>query len=381
MKILEIIPFSSGFCGVWARAEKEAELLAKKGHEVVVFSSNIKRGTGNKEIAEKFDQKGKVKIQRFETFGNLGANAFFWDCSREAIELNPDVIITHAYRHYHSTLALKISQKLKIPCILVTHAPFLDKKLRSKKLNFFVCVYDNFIGKRIINKYAKIFAITKWEIPHLAKLNTKREKIVYSPNGIPEEFFSIKIPKRKSNEKILFLGRIAPIKDIETLIKAFKICSDKHKRVSLDFVGPIEEDYKNKILSLVKELNLEKKINFLKPVYDLKEKIKIIDSHDLFILPSKREGMPQALIEAMAREKIVISSKTEGGKEIVEDGKTGYLFDVGNESHLAEKIFLALKKDKRNDKIKKNAREYVKQFSWEKLIEKINLLIQNETKT
>jgi len=82
--------------------------------------------------------------------------------------------------------------------------------------------------------------------------------------------------------------------------------------------------------------------------------------------------MPQALIEVMAREKIVISSKTEGGLEIIQDGKTGFLFEIGNDKELGEifkKIERMSKKEK--DILKKNAKRYVKQYSWDKIIKKL----------
>jgi hypothetical protein len=134
LKILEITAFSSGFCGLWSRVEAETNLLSQEGYDVYVFSSNIHRGSGKIEYAAPFEQKGKVKIFRFETKGKIGGNTFFWDYEKKALELRPDIIICHAYRQYYSTKALKIARKMKIPCILVTHAPFLDTKTRGYKL-------------------------------------------------------------------------------------------------------------------------------------------------------------------------------------------------------------------------------------------------------
>ncbi len=379
MKILEVTAFSSGFCGLWARVKKESELLIEKGHEVVVFSSNIHRGSGKIEFAKEFEKIGKLKVHRFKTKGNFGENTFFWDYEKEAFRFKPDIIICHAYRQYYSTKAVKIAKKLGVPCILVTHAPFLEKKLRGWKLNAMVWFYDNFIGRRILNKYSRIFIITKWETPYLIELDVKKEKIVYMPNGVPEEFFNIKIPKpkNKKNKEILFLGRIAPIKDVETLIRAFSLVLEKEKSVVINFVGPIEEEYGLKIKDLIKKLKLDKKINFLGPVFDLKKKMNLIDSSDVFVLSSKREGMPQSLVEVMAREKIVISSDIQAGKEVIEDGNNGYLFKVGNENKLAEKILRGLKNSEENKKIRKNARKAVEKFSWNKLIDEIDEILKS----
>lgn len=373
MKILEITAFSAGFCGVGTRVFAESELLAKAGHEVYIFSSDIKRGTGRIETAKRYEKINSVHVFRFPTKGKFGQNTFFWDYEKAAFRLKPDIIICHAYRQYYSTKALKIARKLRVPCFLVTHAPFLDKKLRSFKLNLAVSIYDTFIGKRILNKYTKILTITKWEIPSLLKLGVKRDKIIYTPNGIPEEFFKQKKLKTKPKD-ILFFGRIAPIKDIETLLIAFKLYQKKtnDNKTNLHLVGPIEEPYGAHIVQLIEKLKLKDLVKIIPPILDLKEKIKLLDKYELFILPSKREGMPQALAEAMARGNLIISSRTDGGKELINHGETGFLFDIGQELQLAELIEKTIKlSTKEKQKIRKNAAKYVEQFKWSKLIEKI----------
>ena len=266
LKILEVTAFSAGICGVGTRALTEAEMLARQGHDVHLFSSNIFRGTGEKKTAPIQEIRKKIKIKRFRTNFSFGNNTYFWNYEKQALKLKPDIIITHAYRQYYSTCALKIAKKLKIPCFLVTHAPFLEKKLRNWKLNLAVYLYDFFIGSRILNKYTKIIAITKWEIPYLLKLGVEKNKIEYVPNGIPEEFFQK--PLKKNNNKILFFGRIAPIKNLECLINAVK-----NLNLKLDIVGPSEEKYKKHLIKIIKKQNI-KNIKFLPPIYDLDKKFK-----------------------------------------------------------------------------------------------------------
>lgn len=359
LKILEVTAFSAGICGVWTRVLAESLLLSRK-HEVHVFSSDIHRGEEKK--AAPSETIDNVKIKRFPARFSFGQNTFFWNFEKSALDLKPDIIVAHAYRQYYSTLALKVARKLKVPCFLVTHAPFLDRKLRSWKLNFAVYLYDNLIGKRIINRYAKVIAITKWEVPYLFNLGLKKRDIVYIPNGIPEEFFKIRAQNKKT-KNILFFGRIAPIKDLETLIKAISVLGNN--KITVDIIGPAEKDYLEKLKILIRSLGLEKQIEFRPAVYNLRRKIEIFDNHDIFILPSKREGMPQALIEAMSRGMTVISSKTDGGKEIIDNNKNGFLFEIGNEKELAEKINFALKN--KHDKIRENARNSVKKFAWSRL--------------
>lgn len=200
----------------------------------------------------------------------------------------------------------------------------------------------------------------------MLKLGAKKEKIIYSPNGISEEFFKQKKFKEDKN-KILFLGRIAPIKNLEVLIKAMNLV--KNKKILLEIAGPSEKNYFIKLKNLIQELKLNNRVKFSLPIYNLKEKIAKIDSCQIFVLPSKTEGMPQSLVEAMAREKIVIGSNSLAIRDLIKDGDNGFLFEFDAPKDLAEKINEAL--SQKNSEIKKQARKSVEHFSWDKVIKKI----------
>lgn len=360
MRILELTNFSAGACGVWMRAKQEAEMLSKKGHEVGVFSSNMVKGT--KEVAPKKERLGEIEIHRFPA-KKLGGESFMsWNFEKEALAFNPDIIIAHSYRHKHTHAALKLKNKIKCKVFLVTHAPFLSDENRSLPAKIAVNFYDKFLGPGKLKKFDKILAITKWEVPLLEKLGLPKNKIAYIPNGIPKEFFTQK--KSREEKNVLFLGRISPVKNLETFIKAINIL----KNVNAEIIGPAEGEYLKKL----KSLNPNKNIKFLEPIYNTKQKIKKIDEAKIFVLPSIRESMPQSLIEAMARQKIVIASDNLGAKELIEDGKNGFIFETGNEKQLAEKISFALKEPL--TKVKKQARKDVEKFSWEKVIKKLESL-------
>ena len=213
-----------------------------------------------------------------------------WDFEKKAIEYSPDIIIAHSYRHSHTLKALKVKKILdrkgkKCKVFLVTHAPFIEKNItRSLTQNLVVKFYDFFLGPKTINKFDKIITIAKWENPYLARLGVKKEKIVYIPNGIPDDFF---LGKRKQGKGILFLGRISPVKNLEVLIKAMGSI-----KIHLDIVGPSEKEYNKKLSQLINLMKI-KNISFKKPVYGLKEKISLIDNYEILVLPSKSEAMPQ----------------------------------------------------------------------------------------
>jgi glycosyltransferase involved in cell wall biosynthesis len=363
-------------CGVWSRIYNLSRLLIEKGHSVHIFSTNTIKGTNNK--SSSFEVHAGIKVHRAKPWLALGENINFWSLS-QLKKLNPDIIIAEVYRHPHTHTVLKIAKKLKKPCFLTTHAPFVEPELRSKAGNLIANFYDKFYGKKIINKFDKIITITKWEVPYLLKVGAERNKLVYLPNGLPDEFFT---GKKEKGKNILFLGRIARIKNLETMIKALGKLVKKHQNLKLKIVGPADEKYKEELLSLIKKLDLGKNVEFLSAVYDLKKKIKIIDSAEIFILPSKREAMPQSLIEAMSRGKIVLASQNKGTEEIINNNQTGFLFPVSDSNKLAEIIDSCLdKKNKRKlDKIKKKAATKTEEFKWEKIFNDFYKLLQKYVK-
>ena len=370
MKILEVCPYSAGICGVWTRVLEESKRLNKLGFEVKIFSSNFEKGTNK--IVPLEDKIENVEIQRFPAI-KLGGESFMsWDFEKEALEYSPDIIIVHNYRHLHTTKCLKIARKLKekgkkCKVFLVTHAPFPEGNVtRSALAKLVVKFYDKFIGPRTLNKFDKILAISHWEIPFLLKAGAKKNKIDYIPNGIPEDFFTQKKTEKTEN-KILYLGRVSPKKKLETLIKAISYLKDK--KIKVEIVGPREKDYYEYLLKIIKTENVQDRIKFLESIYDIKNKIKQLDSAKIYILPSRVEGMPQSLIEAMAREKIVIGSNSLAIRELIKNKENGFLFEFNNPRDLAKKIDEALQQ--KNSKIKKQARKSVENFSWNKIIKKI----------
>lgn len=370
MKILEICPYSAGICGVWTRALEESKRLSKLGFEVRIFSSDFEKGT-NKKVALK-DKIGSIEIQRFHAV-KLGGESFMnFKFEKEAIEYYPDRIIVHNYRHLHTTQALRIAERLrkrgkKCKVFLVTHAPFPEGNVtRSFLAKLSVKFYDKFIGPRTLNKFDKILAISHWEIPFLLNAGAKKKKIVYVPNGIPEEFFNQKMAGNTEN-KILYLGRVSPKKKLETLIKAINYIKDK--KIKIEIVGPREKDYYEYLLKIIKNEKVQDRVKFSESIYDIKNKIKKLDSAKIYILPSRVEGMPQSLVEAMSRGKIVIGSNSLAIRDLIKDKETGFLFEFNNSKDLAKNIDEALKQ--KNSKIQKQAKKSVEQFNWDKVIKRI----------
>lgn len=378
LKILEVTTYTAGGCGVAARVLQETELLAQRGHEVTIFSTNHVKGRP-KETAPTEEQRGSVLIRRFPA-KKLGGESFSsWYFEKEALALKPDVIIAHAYRQMHTTRALYVAKKLNIPVLLVTHAPFsTGNEQRSLASSLAINLYDRFVAPRTLPRFAKVIAITHWELPYLLALGVPKEKIAYIPNGIPPLFFTQKAA-REQKDKIFYFGRLAPVKDLETAIRALSLM--KNPNTVLELAGPAEPRYLVKLKSLVASLHLESRVSFISAIYDLKQKIRKFDSAHLFVLPSLREGMPQSLIETMSRKKLVIASDNLGARDIIKNKKNGFLFPIGNAQALADTLDKALALPATQArKIRRTARSSVEQFAWPIVIKELETLLEEVKK-
>lgn len=365
LRILEVCPFTSGICGVFSRVLNESLEFKKLGHEVIIFSSDVEKGTGKK--VSKKDNLQEIIIRRFPSKnGRIGKllsdNVIHWfnnEAVNEMIALKPDIIITHLLHPHSARICTNINNLKKLnprlKTFIVPHAPFNIK--RKFPLNIITSLWRKFSRLRL-NKFDSVIAITKWEYPYLLSLGANREKIKYIPNGLPSKFFTQK--KSEPKEGVLFLGRIAPVKNIETIIK----CAKQLQRVNFTIAGFPEKRYLEHLNNISKGL---KNIKIHPPVYDLSKKIKLIDSNKIFVLPSHREAMPQVLLEAMARGRIVISSDTDGGKELIDNGKNGFLFSIGKYMELCKLIELNLKGNK---EVEKKAIVFSREYSWDKLIKR-----------
>lgn len=375
MRILELANFTAGGCGVGARALQEAIMLKKKGHEVLVFSSNFVKGS--KKIAHEMEIIDGVKVKRFSGKRIGGESFSSWSFESSALKFKPDVIIAHSYRHPHTLRALKIAKKLKAKVYLVTHAPFDRDSTRTFLQRKIVSFYDLFIGSHTLKKFDKIIAITKWEIPYLLNLGLKKDNIVNIPNGIKEYFFKKSNRKNKKENKILYMGRVSEIKNLEIVINALHYIKDK--KIIFQIIGPCEDKYLQKLKEIAKKYKIENRVKINNTIYNYNEEIKELDSARFFILPSLSEGMPQVLVEAMARGNVVIASNNKGNCDLITDGKNGFLFKNNNFKDLAGKInkILIMKKEELT-KVKKEAKKTSEQFSWNKIIEKIEKLIMEE---
>lgn len=146
----------------------------------------------------------------------------------------------------------------------------------------------------------------------------------------------------KNNFVILCTGELNANKNQYTIIKAIPEILKKISNVKLLIAG--NGPYEEKLKQLISNLKLEKNVELLGYRTDLEW---YVHACDLVVTASFREGLPVNVLEAMFCKKAVVASDNRGHRELIYDGKNGYLVLPSNEQAFAEKIEeLILDKDK-----------------------------------
>lgn len=153
-----------------------------------------------------------------------------------------------------------------------------------------------------------------------------------------------------------FLGRVEAEKGVETIIKAAKILKDHPEGRGIAFLLAGEGSLRERITRGVSESGLQNRVKWV----GWQESSSFLPLLDLLLLPSLREGMPVALLEAMSLGVPVIASKISGVVEIVREMETGILIPPGDAAALAEKILLLLSSDPMRSSLGEAGREEVR---------------------
>lgn len=186
-----------------------------------------------------------------------------------------------------------------------------------------------------------VTAVSRWLAREtLSQFSLKRE-VRFIPNFVDTDHFS---PARRREEVrsrfasddefvITHLSNFRPVKRIEDLIRVFHLVQARVPcRLVLIGSGPDLELAR----ALSRDLGIPDRVAFLGAI-DIDEVADVLAASDLFILPSSMESFGLAILEAMSSAVPVISTRSGGIGEVVVDGETGFLLDVGDVRGMADR--------------------------------------------
>ena len=261
------------------------------------------------------DEKFKNKVNQSNHSNIIFVKSFYpypFSFSRKIskilIKEKASLIDLHGLWTPYSIICLNLFKKYKVPYLITTHG-MLDKYGLQRKL-----IKKNiamFLYQRSCLLNAKAFRVTsRIELNNLRSYGIT-QPIAIIPHGtkIKTSLKEIEHKTRNDSKNILFLGRLDPIKNLESLLIAWSLIEKDNKSWNLLIAGVGNIKYTEKLKNLSGDLNL-KNIKWLGYLNN-EEKERVIKSSSLLILPSFSENYGLVVIESLILgTPVIVSDKT-----------------------------------------------------------------------
>lgn len=239
------------------------------------------------------------------------------DLKQAIISESPDIVHTHLGGDIYGRW---LAGRLGIPVVSTEHNINTDEGIITRLLKRCTAPY----AKKIIAVSAAVAADAQ------KRYGISRDKLSIIHNGVDVDRFSFHQPLFNRPVHIGAVGRLTAQKDFPTLINAMAGLKDK---AVCDIVGAGPDELF--LQDIIKQKDLTQTVHLKGVTADIPAFLKGLD---IFVLPSRWEGLGIVILEAALTGVPVIASRVDGIAEIIDDQQNGLLFTAGNAEELAEKI-------------------------------------------
>lgn len=221
--------------------------------------------------------------------------------------------------------------------------------LRQKLATFFEAAQ----AKTAVASVRHCIAVTDYAARAYAPFTKAQMHLIYNP--VEDTFFNL--ASREAPNKLLHTGVVCARKNVLGLVRAFDLVHRENPLSSLFVCGRMSQaGYKARIVDYIKRHQLGDAVHLLGYV-DQEEIERHFQEMAVLCLFSFEETMGIAIAQAMCMGKPVVVSNAGGMPEIVEDGRTGFIVDVGDERALADRVGTLLADDNLRREMGRRARE------------------------
>ena len=350
--------------------------LQKKGHNVYIFAPNF----------QDYEDPKDEHVFRYPSLNLTNKVKFpiplpFYPKAEKFLSETPIDIIHCHHPFILGEEGVKWATKLNVPLFFTFHTQY-------EMYSHYIPLPQDFVksvSKSVVSSFTKKCSVIITPGTAIVDLIKKdygiNKNVIYMRNSI--ELDDFKNPNRqkvrekygiKENEKLLiYVGRMAPEKNIPFMLDSFKKISEKNPSKLL-IVGEGSEI--ENLKQYAKDHGLENKAIFTGRV-EYKEIPNYYGASDLFIMTSKTEVKPLALLEAMATGLPIIAVSACGASDTIQDGINGYLTSE-NIDEFANKVLEVIND---NEKLKRMSEESLKiadSYSADKMTDKLIELYKEE---
>lgn len=297
--------------------------------------------------------------------------------------------IIHTHYWDGGFVGLKLKERFRVKMVHTSHSLGV---LKAKALGDFEPYKERIaLEKEIYGKSDAIIATTKIEKNDIATLyGIDESKIYVIPIGVDTTFYKPMGNKGKLKKDlnlpqiplVFALARLDPRKGLDLLIKSVPYIKRHYNGDFLVLIstgtGAKEEKKEmNKLLTLIRELNVEKEVKIIPAIEPIDLVPKYYSAADVFVLPSPYEPFGIVMLEAMACKAPMVATKFGGPAEVIQDGYDGFLVDPKDSKEMGKKIAELLRDDKKRELFAERAyKKVMSKYSWSSVAKEVLSLLR-----
>jgi glycosyltransferase involved in cell wall biosynthesis len=264
-------------------------------------------------------------VQEFSPGGNL----FGFRSWRARVNLarflrEEKVQVAHAFDFYSNLMLIAAARFAGVPAVVGSHRQLGDlltpAKFRAQAGAFRFC--------------DRVVCNSRAAADSLRAVGVVETKLTVIPNGLPDAAFATAAPALQPDPRIFRVGMISrmndPIKRHELFLRVAAKLVPRFPQMQFVLVG--DGPLRPGLEKLAQELFLSERVIFLG---DRRDVTAVLASLDVSVLPSASESLSNVILESMAAGVAVVAANVGGNPELIDDGQTGLLFPVGDESKFA----------------------------------------------
>ena len=343
-----------------------SERFVRLGHRVVIFSSFFKGAKKKEKIhGVEIIRDGNPDLRSL--FSSVHFKAFIYYKKKAFGDL--DVVIDEIHGVPFFTPLFIKEKSVVLICELAGQLWDIAFSFPFNYLgHYFEKIYPIFYKK---NKIITISDSTRKDLSKLFPENNIN--VVYPGCSTP---IIKRIKKKPKDLRLIFIARLSNAKGIEDAFSSVEILKKKHPHVRLDILGRGSSKYISSLKIILKRKKIQKNIFFHGFVNEA-TKVKLIDKSHLIILPSKKEGWGLTVHEANSRGVPAIAYNVEGLRDVVKNGKNGFLCKENTAQNMAELIEKTVSNKRLYAFMSRQSVNERKKFTWDNTANKFLHVIKN----
>ncbi len=355
MKVLYVVT-SAGFGGAPLHVLQLMRYMRSLGHSVGLVSAPEPRLVREAEKLGVEVFPNPYFVRRFHLINDLRA---FIPVYRAIKKFKPDII--HAHSSKAGIIARFWSAVLNVKPIIFTAHGWVFTEGRKFWIRWLLAQIERIAAITT----TKIICVSEHDRELAIKFKVASpEKLIVIHNGVDISLFQniVKSQPRNNKPVITFVGRLAPPKDLFFLIDV----AERINNAVFWIVG--DGELREKVKRYISKKGLIDRVVLFWERCDIPE---ILSQTDIFVLPSRWEGLPLAIIEAMMAGLPVVASNVGGISELIEDGVNGFLIPPRDAVRFTKALQILIEDETLRKKMGEAGREKaMKNFTLDKMLSK-----------